>query len=200
MFSLKPIIASRGYHVYKETPWSNAKLNIEVKVELETDAKSLSADPYACAIKARHSYFVGWKTAEHIPREISRYVYFFIKEENGKVFGTLKSLKYNASPIRSGGFEVPLSLTFRARKNGLPIPWRNSFKIFTLSNIAEISQLTPAIARRRKKMIIKLSFLNQKTRKMRRGKKIRQNRFRNRQGHTCSYHNRLINSIFNVLF
>ena len=94
MFSLKPIIASRGYHVYKETSWSNAKLNIEVKVELETDAKSLSTDPHACAIKAMHSYFVGWKTAGHIPREISRYVYFFIKEENVKVFGTLKSLKY----------------------------------------------------------------------------------------------------------
>ena len=43
-------------------------------------------------------------------------------------------------------------------------------------------------------MIIKLSLLNQKTRKMRRDnqKSIRQNRFRNRQGHTCSYHNRLI--------
>ena len=51
MFSFKAIIASRGYHVYKETSWPNAKLNNEVKVELETDAKSLSTDPYACAIK-----------------------------------------------------------------------------------------------------------------------------------------------------
>ena len=76
-FSFKAIIASRGYHVYKETSWSNAKLNDEVKVELETDVKSLSTEPYACAIKARHSYFVGWKIVGHIPREISRYVYFF---------------------------------------------------------------------------------------------------------------------------
>ena len=91
-------------------------MNDEVKVELETDAKSLSTDPYACAIKARHSYFVGWKTAGHIPQEISRYVYFFIKEENVKVFGTLKSLKYNASPIPSGGLEVPLSLTFSCKE------------------------------------------------------------------------------------
>ena len=93
MFSFKAIIASRGYHVYKETSWSNAKLNDEVKVELETDAKSLSTDLYECAIKAKISYFIGWKTVENIPREISPYVYFFIKEENGKVLGTLKSLK-----------------------------------------------------------------------------------------------------------
>ena len=48
----------------------------------------------------------------YIPCVISRYVYFFIKEENGKVFGRLKSLKYKMSPIPSGGLEVPLSLTF----------------------------------------------------------------------------------------
>ena len=38
MFSFKTIIASRVYFVYKET-WSNAKLNEEVRVELETYAK-----------------------------------------------------------------------------------------------------------------------------------------------------------------
>ena len=62
MLFLKAIIASPAYHVYKKTLWSNAKLNGKVKVELETDTKSLSTDPCACAIKARHSYFVCWKT------------------------------------------------------------------------------------------------------------------------------------------
>ena len=115
MFSFKATIASRGYHVYKETLWTNAKLNDDFKVELETDAKSLSTDPYACAIKARHSYFVGWKIVGHIPREIARCL-FFIKEEKGKVFGTLKSLKYKASSTPSGGLEVPLSLTFSCKE------------------------------------------------------------------------------------
>ena len=41
---------------------------------------------------------------------------FFVKEENGKVFGTLKLLKYKASPIPSGGLEVPLSLTFLCKE------------------------------------------------------------------------------------
>ena len=59
-------------------------------MESETEPKSLSTYPYACAIKAKHSYFIGWETMRLMAPEISRYVYFFIKEENGKVFGTLK--------------------------------------------------------------------------------------------------------------
>ena len=58
MFSLKAVIASRGYHTYKETSWSNAKINKEVKVEFETDAKSLSSNSDACTIKLKHSYFI----------------------------------------------------------------------------------------------------------------------------------------------
>ena len=115
MFYFKAIIASRGYHVCKENSWSNAKTNEEVKVELETNTISLSADPYACAIKTKSPYFSDWKTVRHIPRKISQYVYFFIKEEDGNVSGTLKSLKYKPSPIPSCGLEVPLLLKFSAK-------------------------------------------------------------------------------------
>ena len=41
-------------------------------------------------------------TVGHIPREITRYVYFFIKEENGKC-------KYKVSLIPSGGLKFLLS-------------------------------------------------------------------------------------------
>ena len=115
-FYFKAIIASRGYHVYKETSWSNAKINEEVKVELEKNTRSLSTDRNACTIKTKNPYFNGWKTVGHIPREISHYVYFFIKEENENVSGTLKSLKYKPSPSPSGGLEVPLLLKFSATK------------------------------------------------------------------------------------
>ena len=74
MFSFKAIIASRGYYVYKKTSWSNAKLNDEVKVELEMDAKSFSTALYACAIKTRHSYFVGWT---YSTRNLSRCLFFY---------------------------------------------------------------------------------------------------------------------------
>ena len=85
-------------------------------MELKADVKSLSTDPYTSVIKARHSYFVDWKTVGYIPREISGDVYFFNKEEHGKVFGTLKSLKYKASPTPFEGLEVPLSLTFSRKE------------------------------------------------------------------------------------
>ena len=46
-------------------------MNEEVEVELEKDAKSLSTYPYAYTIKGKHSYFLGWKTVEHIPGVIN---------------------------------------------------------------------------------------------------------------------------------
>ena len=41
-------------------------MNEKVKAELETDAKSILTDPYAYAIKAKHSYFIGWKIVFHV--------------------------------------------------------------------------------------------------------------------------------------
>ena len=45
MFSFKASLLQ----VYTETPWSNEKMNEEVKLELETDATSLSIDSEACS-------------------------------------------------------------------------------------------------------------------------------------------------------
>ena len=47
-------------------------MNEQVKMELEKDAKSLSTYPYACTIKGKHSYFLGWKTVGHIPGVFNR--------------------------------------------------------------------------------------------------------------------------------
>ena len=58
-FSFDAIIASRWYHVYKDTTWSNAEVGEQVKVELETNPKSIAVDTYSCAITAKHSYFIG---------------------------------------------------------------------------------------------------------------------------------------------
>ena len=116
MYSFKAKIASRGYHVFKETSWSNAKEGDEVKVELETNKSSNKIDPYACAIRAKEEYFKGWKTVGHIPREISRHVYFFIKSEGGSVNGTVISTKYRTSPIPTGGLEIPLLFTCSCSK------------------------------------------------------------------------------------
>ena len=51
-FDFKAIAALRGYHVYKETAWSYAKVNDKVKIEIETSQSSIAIDPYVCAVKA----------------------------------------------------------------------------------------------------------------------------------------------------
>ena len=53
-------------------------------------------------------HFTGREAVGHIPREISQYVYFFIKQEGGRVYEKLKSFEYKPSPIPSGDLEVPL--------------------------------------------------------------------------------------------
>ena len=58
------------------------------------------------------SIFNSWKTVGHIPREISRHVYYFIKTEGGFVNGSVISTKYRPSPIPSGGLEIPLLFKF----------------------------------------------------------------------------------------
>ena len=57
MFSFDKRIASRGYHVYRNSSWKNKKAGQRVKVEKETSAKSKSTDPYACAIKIKNCFF-----------------------------------------------------------------------------------------------------------------------------------------------
>ena len=125
-FGFKAIIASRGYHVYKEITWSDAKVNAKVKIEIETNQRSISIDPYLCAVKAKHKYFDCWKTVDHVPREFSRYNYFFIKKEGGRVGGNVKSLNCKLWLIPSEDLEVPLLLTFSC-----PEKWaRNKMKEF----------------------------------------------------------------------
>ena len=114
MFSIDKRITSRGYHVYRNSSWRNAKAGQRVKVEKETSGTSKSIDPYACAIKIKNRFFDNWITVGHIPREISRHSYFFMKE-GGEISGYLVSTNYKPSPIPAGGLEVPLLLTFSVK-------------------------------------------------------------------------------------
>ena len=98
-YSFTATVASRGYHVYKNTSWTNAKVGEKVTVEMETKKSSLEVDPYACAIKIKNRFFDSLITVGHIPCEISRHVHFFIKTEGSKVIGHFKSLTYRPSPI-----------------------------------------------------------------------------------------------------
>ena len=114
MYCFEEKIASRGYHVYRNTTWTNAYAGQRVAVFIETNKNSIEKDPYACAIKKQNANFGLWDTVGHIPREISRHVYYFIAAEGGSISGTVMSTDYRHSPIPSGGLEIPLKLQFSA--------------------------------------------------------------------------------------
>ena len=64
------------------------------------------------------AYFDVTKRVGHIPREISRHVYFFIKKKEGCINGKVLSVKYQPSPIPSAGLEIPMILKFNCSKSG----------------------------------------------------------------------------------
>ena len=77
MYSFDSKIASRGYHVYRNSTWQDAKSGDKVEVEIETNKSSKSIDPYACAIKIKHNFFDTWLTVGHIPTKYHAIAIFF---------------------------------------------------------------------------------------------------------------------------
>ena len=109
-FSFQTKVPSRRFHIYKNTTWEN--VNQEVPVQLESNEDSKKIDPYCCAIKTMASGKL--ETVGHIPREVSRHTYFYIKEEGGRIDGSVLPTRYRPSPIPSRGPEIPLMMTFKS--------------------------------------------------------------------------------------
>ena len=120
----------------------------------------------------------------HIPREISCCVYLFLLLKLLKQL--LKFVEFWR--IRSSS----LIDLFVQGKMGCPYHGGIYSKFFKYSGNQSVDISDSKTARNR--TIIKLSLFNQKRMKIRRGKKV------NRQGHTCSYYNKLINIIFYSAF
>ena len=93
--------------------WSNAKQADFLTVKIETDKESKKIDPYCCAIKAMVDIPPRLKTVWDVPGEISRHIFFFLKEENRNFDGFVFSKQYQPSPIPAGGLEI---LTFQHLK------------------------------------------------------------------------------------
>ena len=111
VYSFQATVAARGYHVYENTTWNLAKVGEKVLVEIESDKESKEIDPYCCSIRTSVNQQI--KTVGHIPREISRHVYFFLKNEHGHIDGTVKPIDYRPSSVPTGGLEIPLTLNFK---------------------------------------------------------------------------------------
>ena len=114
LHSFSSTIASRGYHIFMHTTWDNAYVGEKVIVQIEQNQESTEIDPYCCAIKINYNSV--WITVGHIPRELSRFFFFFIRDEGGCIEGSLLSTQYRPSPIPAGGLEVPLKLNFSCKR------------------------------------------------------------------------------------
>ena len=57
-----------------------------------------------------------WKTSDSrsYTEGVSRHTHFYIKEEEGRIDGSVFSTRYRPSPIPSSGLEMPLMMTFRS--------------------------------------------------------------------------------------
>ena len=84
----KDIIALRGYHVYQETAWSDAKVNDKIKIEIETNQSSIAIDPCTCAVKAKRKRSDDSKKVVHVPsREKFRRIFTYSSKK--KVEGSV---------------------------------------------------------------------------------------------------------------
>ena len=109
-------VASRGYHFYNQTNWATEDQypGRQVFITHETCPTSRLCDPYSCAVQIRYegTYRDRLDTVGHIPRETSRFVFYFI-EMGCIVEGIVADISHRRSPIPSGGLEIKLKLYFR---------------------------------------------------------------------------------------
>ena len=75
--------------------------------EQETDPVALLEDPYAIAWELQRKDKLVPVVVSHIPREVSRFVWYFTKY-GGKVCSQVHSESPRLSPIPSGGLEILL--------------------------------------------------------------------------------------------
>ena len=54
------------------------------------------------------------EVVDHITREVSRHTYFYIKEEERRIDGSVLSTRYHPSPISRARLEIPFMITFRS--------------------------------------------------------------------------------------
>ena len=110
--TLEVKIASHGYHWYGKSIWSNPKNGECLTGEQETDLVALLEDPYAIAWKLQKKDKLVPLAVGHIPQEILRFVWCFIKY-GGKGCAQVHSERPRLSPIPSDGLEILLMAKLR---------------------------------------------------------------------------------------
>ena len=121
--------------MYRGTSWRNISLHQQVGVAKETNELSIEKDPYCCKITITRVDRIGPVTVGHIPRELSRFVFYFL-HEGGSVSGTVASVIPNISPIPEGGLEIPILMHF-THSNMIILEKMNSFVVRQVEKIKE---------------------------------------------------------------
>ena len=112
-------VASRGWHKYGKTVWTNLKIGELLQAKREANLVALNIDPYSIARMLKRRDKLVPIVVGHIPKEISRFVWFFLGY-GGEVKGKVYSQKCQASPIPNGDLEIiliaRLSITDKKKK------------------------------------------------------------------------------------
>ena len=105
-------IASCGWHYYGENTWKQPKKDEIVFAEKESSKTALEHDLYSIAWKKKSKSKITADVVGHVPKEISRAVFFFISR-SAKVVGRVLEEKCYPSPIQKGGLEILLMVQFK---------------------------------------------------------------------------------------
>ena len=88
------------------------KKNKIIFAEKESSKTALEHDPYSIAWKKKNKSKITTDVVGHVPKEISRAVFFFISR-GGKMVGRVLDEKCYPSPIPEGGLEILLMVQFK---------------------------------------------------------------------------------------
>ena len=77
----------------------------------EVNNFSIDINPYCCTITVKRVDRIWPVTVSHVPRELSRYIFYFI-QEGGSVTGTVSSTTPRIPPIPEDGLVVPILMHF----------------------------------------------------------------------------------------
>ena len=92
--------------------WKRPKKDEIIFAEKESSKTAVEHDPYSIAWKKKNKSKITADVVGHVPKEISRAVFFFISR-GGKVIGRVLNEKRDPSPIPKGGLEILLMVQFK---------------------------------------------------------------------------------------
>ena len=105
-------LASRGWHYDRKNMWKWPKKDEIVFTEKESSKTALEYDLYSIAWKKKNKSKITADAVDHVPKEISRTVFFFISR-GGKVVGRVLDEKCYLWSIPKGGLENLLMVQFK---------------------------------------------------------------------------------------